>query len=185
MASAGMYKKNNNIFSRPVAFCSIMAALGTVMMLTGGLIPVFTYCSPLLASLLLIPVLFEYGSGKAWMVWVVTGALTLIIGIDKEAAFFYIFLAWYPIIKPHLDILKSKVLRFLSKILVFSAAVAAMYGLTCFVFRIDDIVNSFSAVRLINAAFLAALVLVMMLYDYSLAGIAHLYRTRLLTKLKK
>ena len=185
MTSAGTNKKKNNIFSRPVAFCSIMAALGTVIMLTGGLIPVFTYCSPLLASLLLIPVLFEYGSGKAWMVWVVTGVLTLMIGIDKEASFFYIFLAWYPIIKPLLDMQKPKVLKVLSKLLIFSAAVSAMYALTCFVFRIDDIVNSFSAVRWVNAAFLAALVLVMMIYDFSLAGIAHLYRTRLLPKLKK
>ncbi|MBP3209190.1 MAG: hypothetical protein J6M64_04645 [Oscillospiraceae bacterium] len=36
--------------SRPLAFCAMMAALGTMLMLTGGLIPVLTYCSPLLAS---------------------------------------------------------------------------------------------------------------------------------------
>ena len=27
-----------------IAFCSLMAALGTVLMLTGGLVPVMTYC---------------------------------------------------------------------------------------------------------------------------------------------
>ena len=54
--------------SRPVAFCAMMAALSVVVMLLGGLVPVFTYCSPLIASILLLPVLDEYGAGKAWMV---------------------------------------------------------------------------------------------------------------------
>ena len=54
--------------SRPLAFCAMMAALGTMLMLTGGLIPVLTYCSPLLASFCLIPVLDAYGKRNAWMV---------------------------------------------------------------------------------------------------------------------
>ena len=71
-----------------VAFCSLMAALGAVMMLTGGLVPVMTYCSPLLAGVLLIPVLREHGRKWAWLVWIVTAALSMILSADKEAAFF-------------------------------------------------------------------------------------------------
>jgi riboflavin transporter FmnP len=83
--------------SRPLAFCAMMAALGTMLMLTGGLIPVLTYCSPLLASFCLIPALDAYGKRNAWMVWAVTSALSLLIGVDKEASLFYLFLGWYPI----------------------------------------------------------------------------------------
>ena len=64
-----------------VAFCSLMAALGTVLMLTGGLVPVMTYCSPLLAGVLLIPVMREHGNNWAWLVWLVTAAVILSLGL--------------------------------------------------------------------------------------------------------
>lgn len=171
--------------SRPIAFCAMMAALGVAIMLSGGLVPVFTYCSPLISSLLLIPVLFEYGTGKAWMVWFVTSVLSLLIGADKEAAFFYIFLGWYPAVKPYADRISGKALRMLIKILLFSTSISAMYALTCFVFRIGEILDSFSASKWINAGFLAALVLVMLLYDTVLVRAAYLYHRRLLPALGK
>lgn len=177
--------KKKGYLSSPVAFCAMMSALGTVIMLSGGLIPVLTYCSPLIASVLLIPVLFQYGSGKAWMVWIVTALLTLLIDVDKEAAFFYIFLAWYPIVKPYLDRIPSRLLRICAKLLVFSTAVFGMYGIICFVLRIDEITATFSAVRYINILFLMALVVVMMLYDRVLIGIAALYIKRILPKIRK
>ena len=55
-----MGKKDQKLTSKPIAFCAMMAALGTVIMLTGGLIPVLTYCSPLIVSFLLIPVLDQH-----------------------------------------------------------------------------------------------------------------------------
>lgn len=169
--------------SRPVAFCAMMAALSVVVMLLGGLVPVFTYCSPLIASILLLPALDEYGAGKAWMVWFVTAVLTLLTGVDKEAAFFYIFFGWYPILKPLYEKIPGRFLRFFAKMATFAAATAAMYGLICFVFRIGDIVSTFSSVFWINAAFFVCLVAVMLLYDRTLVGIWVIYRTRIRSRL--
>ena len=129
-------KNNTANRSRMVAFCAMMAALSTVIMLTGGLIPVLTYCSPLAASALLIPVLEEYGKGKASMVWIVTAALSILIGVDKEAAFFYLFLGWYPILKPLFDRLPLKGMRMIVKTCVFSAAIGIMYALLCYVLQL-------------------------------------------------
>ena len=56
----------------------MMAALATVIMLLGGVVPVFTYCSPLLASLCLIPVIDRFGKTPALACWAVVSALTLI-----------------------------------------------------------------------------------------------------------
>lgn len=106
-----MRREESEKKSKMISFCAILTALGTVIMLTGGLIPVFTYCSPVLASVLLIAVLEEYGTQEAWMVWAVTSALSLLIGIDKEAAFFYLFLGWYPIVRSAFDKIPSRVLR--------------------------------------------------------------------------
>ena len=173
-----MEKKEQKLTSRPVAFCAMMAALGTVIMLTGGLIPVLTYCSPLIASFLLIPVLDQHGKGKSWMVWVVTSVLSLLIGVDKEASLFYLFLGWYPILKPFFDTIPSRVLRFAGKLLLFSAAIGAMYALIFFVFQIGDIIESFSSLLWINLLFFAGLVAVMMLYDRLLVGIWITYLRR-------
>ena len=165
--------------SRVLSFCAIIAALGTVIMLTGGLVPVFTYCSPVIASVLLISVLEEYSAREAWMVWAVTSALSLLIGIDKEAAFFYLFLGWYPILKPAFDRIPSGLLRIGAKLLVFALCIAAMYALICFVFQLSEVIGSFSAVMWINVLFFAALAMVMMLYDRTLAGLHVFYRRRI------
>ena len=52
-----MNREQNRKLTHALAFCSLMAALGTALMTTGGLVPVLTYCSPLLAGVLLVPVL--------------------------------------------------------------------------------------------------------------------------------
>ena len=106
-------------------------------MAVGGLIPVATYCSPLLAGLLLLPLLVEFGRREAWMVWAVTAALSLILSPDKEAGSMYLFLGWYPILKPAFDRIRPAALRFLAKLALFSLAFAAMYALLCFVLQLD------------------------------------------------
>ena len=171
--------------SRKIALCSIMAALGTVIMLTGGLIPIFTYCSPLIAALLLIPVCEEAGKAYSWMVWLVTAVLSLLTGIDKEASFFYLFLGFYPIIKPALDRIPVRLLRFAAKCFLFTACVCAMYGIICFIFKIDDIINSFTASRWLNIGILAAIVLCMLIYDKALYSLTAYYHVKLKPKLSR
>ena len=180
-----MDQEKDRVNSRTIAFCAMMAALGTVIMLTGGLIPVFTYCSPLLAAVLLIPVLEEYGAKWAWMVWIVTAGLSMLIGVDKEAAFFYLFLGWYPILKPVFDRIPSGILRFAGKTLVFSASIGAMYALICFVFQIEEITGTFSALMWVNLLFFLILVTVMLLFDRTLIGLHVIYRKRFQRKIRK
>ena len=167
-----------------IAFCSISAALSTAVMLLGGLVPVFTYCSPLLASLFLIPVPDLYGRGPALATWCVTAALSLLIGADKEAAFFYLFFGWYPIVKPWMDAHLGALPRLLLKTLLFAAASGLMYWLTCTVLGIEEIAASFSASRWLNLAFFAAVVLCMLLFDKALERVTALYLGRLKGKLK-
>ena len=168
-----------------VAFCSLMAALGAVLMLTGGLVPVMTYCSPLLAGVLLIPVMREHGNRWAWLVWIVTAALSLILSADKEAAVFYLFLGYYPILKRGLDRVKPKLLALLLKLLFFALAVGAMYGLICFVFRLDIGMEELEALgKLAGLLFYVMLVVCMLIYDYALRNLAILYEYRLRPKLR-
>ena len=178
--------QTNKSRSYTVAFCSLMAALGTVLMLTGGLIPVMTYCSPLLAGVLLIPVMREHGSKWAWLVWLVTATLSMILSADKEAAFFYLFLGCYPILKCGFDKVKPKLLGLILKLVYFAAAVAVMYSLICFVFRLDIGLEEFEELgRIAGIAFYAMLVVCMLIYDVALRNLAILYEYKLRPKLQR
>ena len=172
--------------SLTVSFCALMAALGAALMTTGGLIPVATYCSPLLAGLLLLPVLVEFGRREAWMVWAVTAALSLMLSPDKEAGSMYLFLGWYPILKPGFDRIRPKLLGWTAKLAVFALAFAAMYALLCLVFRVDQVLEDLRAVSLaVNLAFYLILLVVMLLYDFILGRMLLLYVYRLRPRLMR
>lgn len=119
-------REQNRKLTHAMAFCSLMAALGAALMTTGGMIPVLTYCSPLLAGVLLIPVLREYGEKWAWLVWLVTALLSLILSVDKEAALFYCFLGCYPILRRCFNRVRPKMLSWLLKLLYILAALAGL-----------------------------------------------------------
>ena len=142
-------------------------------MMAAGLIPVLTYCSPLIASLFLIPILREFGKGRAWMTWAVTAALSGILCADKEAAFFYIFLSFYPILKPSFD--KLGKLGWIAKLLYFASALAVMYGLILYVFGLDIEIEGTGFM----VALYIALVAVMLLFDFVLKRMTLIYDRRI------
>ena len=171
--------------SARTAFCSILTALGVCLMLTGGLIPIFTYCSPLAAGALLIPVLAEYGKSSAWRVYTATALISLLLGADKEAAFFYLFLGYYPVVKALFDRISSKPARLLAKLGFFAASVAVMYVFLYFLLRLDTLREELaSSEALVNAAFFVLLAVTMMVYDTLLARLSVLYVRRLRPRLK-
>ncbi len=158
-----------------VALCALMAALGTVIMALGGLIPIATYCSPMIAGVLLLPVMSELGNRWAVMTWLVTALLSLLLSIDREAAFLYLFIGYYPILRPYLDAVHSKVVRFLLKLGFFTLALGVMYALMLWVLQLGEVLEEFGEFTLwMNIAFFAALVGVMMIFDTALARL-HLY----------
>lgn len=171
--------------TKRVAFCGLITAFGTLVMLAGGLIPVLTYCSPLAAALLLIPVPHEFGKAPAMLVWLATALVTLAIGADKEAAFFYIFLGWYPVVKPSLDRIPKKLPRTVLKFLLFATLIAAMYYLLLAVFRLGTVVADFGDFSIaLLIVFCAVLVIVMLIFDTLLLRMAYVYIKKLRPKIK-
>lgn len=176
--------KNNSAY--PLAFGALLAAFGAALMTAGGLIPVATYCSPLLAGLLLIPAMHEFGLREGWSVWAVTAALSLILSADKEAASMYVFLGWYPLVKPALDRLRPRLLAWGAKLGLFLLAFAVMYALLLWFFQLESVVADFAAVSLaINLLYYALMITVMLLYDFILGRLTLLYLYRLRPRLGK
>ena len=168
-----------------VAFCALMAALGTALMSLGGLIPIATYCSPMLAGILLIPVLYELGKKEAWMVWAVTSALSLLLCPDKESAFLYLFLGFYPILRPRLDPLSPRDLSFLAKLLFFALMLGLMYALLIWLFQLEALMEDLQAVSLaVELLFFVMLVAVMMIYDVAFGRLCLVYQYRIRPRLR-
>ena len=162
-----------------LSLSALMAALGAVLMLCGNLIPILTYVSPMLASLTLLPVLREFGKKYAWMTWGVTALLALLLCTDRESAFFYLFIGWYPILKPSLDRIRSGPVRILVKLLLFTAVFLLLFTLLTFVLGLEDMKSE----MLLSLAVYAMLVLTMLMFDRVYGRAALIYEKRLRDRL--
>ena len=129
--------------SRKAALCGMMAALSVVILCLGGMIPLATFACPMLAMLCLIPVVCEYGAGTAMLLYSAASILALLLGPDKEIALLYVFLGWYPGVRPRLGIIPRSV-RWAVKSALFTLAVVAMYALVLHLFRLEAVVEEFA-----------------------------------------
>jgi len=134
-----------------VALGGVLAALAVVIMSLGGLIPVATYVSPMLCALLLQMVLVSCGARIAWAWYGAVAMLALLLSPDKEAAAVFVFLGYYPIIKPKLDKLP---LRALWKGILFNASVAVMYYLLLRLFGMEALSQEFAEMGKVMLAIL-------------------------------
>ena len=167
-----------------VAFCGMAAGLSIVIMLLGGVIPVATYAVPMLCGLLLLPILMEFGQAAAWATFFATAALALLLDFDKEAAFFYLFIGYYPIVKWRLDRIKGKIRQLLAKLLLFTAAMAVLYALLSLVFPLAEMTREFQEMGLwMTVLFVILYDFCMLLYDRLLLRTVMVYANRVRPKL--
>ena len=128
--------------SRDLALCGVLCALAVAIMAMGTIIPAATYCCPVLASMTLVPVLLLCGERLGWAMFAASAILSLLLAPDKEAAAIFLALGYYPIVKPRLD-KKPKPRRIAWKLLLFNAAIIAVYGALLFVFLLDALREEF------------------------------------------
>lgn len=171
--------------SGKIAFCGLMVALSVTLMLSGGMIPVATYCAPMACGVLLLPILIEYGKKSAWIAFAAVSFITLLLGVDKEAAFFYLFLGYYPILKWSIDRIKKRPLRLLIKLLVFNGSVLLMYAVLGLLLNMDALLAEFTQMgTLLLVIFLLMLNVCLFLYDRLLFPLLYLYVQRIQPRLK-
>lgn len=132
--------------TKSVALGGVMAALAVVIMCMGGIIPLATYVCPMLCAVLLAAVLRLTGRRIGWAWYGAVSLLSLLLGPDKEAAAVFVFLGYYPIIKPWID--RRKV-PFLWKIMIFNLSIFVMYALLLYLFKLDQVVREFSEFGLV------------------------------------
>ena len=169
---------HNNQTAKQLALGGVLAALAVVLLLLGGVIPVGTYLAPMLASLPLIVLLTELSRGLCLGWYALVSLLGAALCPDRETAFFFVFLGWYPVAKPALDRL-PRLPRIAAKLLLFNLAVAALYALLILVFRLEALVQEAKETGFAMLLVLAALGnLTFLFYDLLLQRLSLLYRRR-------
>ena len=176
-----------NRSSRRMAVSGMMAALGTAVMLLGGVIPVATFCCPAIAGLALLPLVFDCSRTHALSAWAAIALLSLMLCPDKEAALLFAFLGWYPVMKWWIDArLRRRWPRRRLKLLMWNAALGAMYALIFYVLRLDQVMADYQDMtRAMTVAMLLLGNLTLTLYDVALVRFAALYLRRIRPKLFK
>lgn len=135
-----MNQKRNTPASR-MALGGVLAALAVVIMSLGGLIPIFTYVSPMVCAILLQVVLGTCGARVAWAWFGAAAILAALLSPDKEAAAVFIFLGYYPIIKPWVD---QRRFPWLVKVLLFNVSIGVIYYLLLHLFGMAQLGEEFA-----------------------------------------
>lgn len=132
--------------AKSIAIGGMMAAVAIVIMCLGGIIPIATYVCPMLGSILLAIVVRLCGKRIGWAWYAAVALLSLLLGPDKEAAIVFVFLGYYPIVKGWVD---RRKLPFLWKLLIFNTAIAVMYVLMIYLFRLEQVVQEFQGLGIV------------------------------------
>jgi len=162
---------------RSIALCGVLAALAVVLLTLGGVIPAAVLCAPILAMIILLPVLEELGPRAAWTSYAAAALLALLLTADRETAFVYVFFGWYPILRPKIASLPSRPLRVLARLAVCNAAIFLLYGVVLrFLGLTADLLE---AAWLFNALLLLMGNLTFLLVDLVLGRYSALWRRKL------
>ena len=157
----------------------MLCALSVAFLWLSGILPLSTYFWPILASATLLPAREECRKSYAWSCFAAAAILGLLLCADKEAALLFCFLGYYPLLKPKIDAISSKVLRLLLKVALCTVSMGLMYALIIFVFKLPAVVQEFSetAAWLLWVTAATGLAL-FFLYDIAIDRLSFLYRRR-------
>ena len=114
--------------SRQMALCGVLCALAVVLLALGGVVPIATFCAPVLAMAALLPVLEEAGPRLATTAWAAVSLLALVLDPDREAALVYLCFGWYPLLRPRIAGLPSPLARTAVRMAVCTGVCLLLYG---------------------------------------------------------
>lgn len=163
--------------SRQMALCGVLSALAVVVLLLGGAIGIGTFAAPVLAMAVLLPVLEEYGPRAAATAYGAVSILALLLVPDRELALVYACFGWYPILRPRIARIPSRLLRLVVRLAICNAVIAVLYGLLLRLLGLTA--DLMDASRLLNMALLVMGNLVFLLLDLVLARLTNLWRRKL------
>ena len=160
--------------TKRIAVCAMLSALGVVVLGIGSVISVMDISMAVIASLFCIFAVIEYGGSAPWLVFLVTGVLSLLLPQKAPAAMYLLFFGYYPILKEKLE-KHRKTVAWILKEVIFQIALAVMLLLYHFVFMAPGTTYPWT----IYAALALIAEVVFPIYDIALTRLITLYLFRL------
>ena len=165
---------------RRAALCGMLTALAIVILLLGSMVPLATFCCPILSMIALLPIQMEYGSKCGFTVYCAVGVLSLLMVPDFEVALFFLFFGYYPALQPYLNRIRHGFLRFGAKFLICNGSIAGMGICLYLLMGPLDLQESFFSYTLPFAAVLLfSANLTFFLLDFVLRRFSLFYRFRI------
>jgi len=106
-----------------LALCSMLAALGVVVLLLGSFIEVLDLSAAMFASLIVVIAVIEAGKYWPWLTYAVTSLTALLLLPYKLPAVMYLLAGYYPIIKEKIEKL-PKPIAWIIKLSLFNLSLA-------------------------------------------------------------
>ena len=148
----------------------MLSALGVILLYVGSVIQVADLSMAVLASLLCVFAVIEYGKTAPWLVFGVTSVLSLVLLPQKTPAVVYtLFFGFYPILKERFERF-DRIRCIVFKELVFNAALIVILLAMKFLFL--EFANIPFMLYLIAIVLCEAVFLV---YDFALTRLISLY----------
>lgn len=170
-------KQKNNV--RKLTTCAMLSALGVVLLWLGSVIEVVDISMAVVASLFCVFAVIEYGGSAPWLVFAVTGVLSVILLPQKTPAVMYVlFFGYYPIIKEKLERLPLA-LAWLWKEVIFNVALILLLVLSRWL-----LMGAEASALLLYVAFGLLAEIVFPIYDVALTRLISLYCYKLRSRFR-
>lgn len=166
-------------FDKKIVVAGVLAALSVIILYLGCAIEVLDLTMSAIVSLLVVVIVIEMGYKYAWMTYIATAILSILLLPQKSPAIFYAcFMGFYPIIKSYLERINSALVRWIIKLVVGNAALALMFILMS-LFLPDE----FEGGWLMLVTYLLGIIAFLM-YDVALSKLITLYFVRIRERIK-
>ncbi len=167
--------------TKKLVLSAILSALGTVILLIGGVLNIFDLSAAALASMLMAFAYIEIGSPYTWLIWIVT-TLTSALILPSSLMWVEYFVAFgiYPIIKGVIE--KQK--RFLwipLKLIFANIAFLIVIGASSFILGVPYFE---SELLIINILVYILTIVTFVVYDLCISACVRFYFARLRPRFK-
>ena len=162
--------------TKKLAVSAILCALGVTVMLVGMYTAVLDMSAVVFASLLIMMAVIELGGVYPYLIWLVTGTLSVILMPSQLGGILYFaFGGIYPIFKAMFERLHY-VVSWILKLSFFNTSLTVCVLLTKYILKIEDPIGFDAIVYLLgNAAFVV--------YDLAATGMVTVYLVKLRRRL--
>jgi len=124
--------------TKRLTICAVITTLGVIVLSLGSILEVLDLSAAALAGILVTIVVIEVGGIWPWLVWAATGLLSLLLPLKTAAIFYLIFAGYYPILKEKIEMLGSRLLQWVIKLLMMNTALTLVILVTKYILVLPD-----------------------------------------------